>query len=56
MPLLRGKLTQEENTMTAKAKREQYTLEFKLEAARLLVKAGQSMATVAATLVWLKRR
>jgi transposase len=35
--------------MTGKAKRAQYTLEFKLEAVRL-VKAGQSMAAVAATL------
>jgi transposase len=35
--------------MTGKAKRAQYTLEFKLEAARL-VRAGQSMAAVAATL------
>ena len=35
--------------MTSKAKRAQYTLEFKLEAVRL-VKAGQSMAAVAATL------
>ncbi|SDI55238.1 Transposase InsO and inactivated derivatives [Paraburkholderia steynii] len=35
--------------MTSKAKRAQYTLEFKLEAVRL-VEAGQSMATVAATL------
>ncbi|CAD6562195.1 hypothetical protein LMG28727_07680 [Paraburkholderia kirstenboschensis] len=34
--------------MTSKAKRAQYTLEFKLEAVRL-VKAGQSMAAVAAT-------
>ncbi|MDR6202516.1 hypothetical protein [Paraburkholderia graminis] len=32
--------------MTSKAKRAQYTLEFKLEAVRL-VKAGQSMAAVA---------
>jgi transposase len=35
--------------MTSKAKRAQYTLEFKLEEVRL-VKAGQSMAAVAATL------
>jgi transposase len=35
--------------MTSKAKRAQYTLEFKLEAVRL-VKAGQSMAAVAAAL------
>src|SRR3954447_12448641 len=35
--------------MTGKAKRAQYTVEFKLEAVRL-VKAGQSMAAVAATL------
>ena len=35
--------------MTSKAKRAQYTLELKLEAVRL-VKAGQSMAAVAATL------
>jgi transposase len=35
--------------MTGKAKRAQYTLEFKLEAVRL-VKAGQSMAAVAETL------
>ena len=35
--------------MTSKAKRAQYTLEFKLEAVRL-VKAGRSMAAVAATL------
>jgi transposase len=35
--------------MTGKAKRAQYTLEFKLEAVRL-VKNGQSMAAVAATL------
>ena len=35
--------------MTSKAKRAQYTLEFKMEAVRL-VKAGQSMAAVAATL------
>jgi len=35
--------------MTGKAKRAQYTLEFKLEAVRL-VKAGQSMAAVAGTL------
>jgi transposase len=35
--------------MTSKAKRAQYTHEFKLEAVRL-VKAGQSMAAVAATL------
>ena len=35
--------------LTSKAKRAQYTLEFKLEAVRL-VKAGQSMAAVAATL------
>jgi len=35
--------------MTSKAKRAQYTLEFKLEAVRL-VKDGQSMAAVAATL------
>jgi Transposase len=35
--------------MTGKAKRAQYTLEFKLEAVRL-VKAGQSMAAVAAAL------
>jgi transposase len=35
--------------MTSKAKRAQYTLEFKLEAVRLF-KAGQSMAAVAATL------
>jgi transposase len=35
--------------MTGKAKRAQYTLEFKLEAVRLF-KAGQSMAAVAATL------
>src|SRR5471032_1228075 len=35
--------------MTSKAKRAQYKLEFKLEAVRL-VKAGQSMAAVAATL------
>ena len=34
--------------MTRKAKRAQYTLEFKLEAVRL-VKAGQSMAAVAAS-------
>ncbi|EIF32000.1 hypothetical protein BCh11DRAFT_07567 [Burkholderia sp. Ch1-1] len=32
--------------MTSKAKRAQYTLEFELEAVRL-VKAGQSMAAVA---------
>jgi transposase len=35
--------------MTGKAKRAQYTLEFKLEAVRL-VKTGQSMAAVATTL------
>src|SRR4051812_39140870 len=35
--------------MTGKAKRARYTLEFKLKAVRL-VKAGQSMAAVAATL------
>ncbi len=35
--------------MTSKAKRARYTLEFKLEAVRL-VKAGQSMAAVGATL------
>ena len=35
--------------MTSKAKRAQYTLEFKLEAVRL-AKAGQSMGAVAATL------
>ena len=35
--------------MTSKAKRAQYTLEFKMEAVRL-VKAGQSMAAAAATL------
>ena len=35
--------------MIGKAKRAQYTLEFKLEAVRL-VKNGQSMAAVAATL------
>ncbi len=35
--------------MTSKAKRVQYTLELKLEAVRL-VKAGQRMAAVAATL------
>jgi transposase len=35
--------------MTSMAQRAQYTLEFKLEAVRL-VKAGQSMAAVAATL------
>ncbi|GEM_PF-421224 len=35
--------------MTSKAKRARYTLEFKLEAVRL-VKAGQSMAAVCATL------
>ncbi|AAP85785.1 transposase [Cupriavidus metallidurans] len=35
--------------MTSKTKRAQYTLEFKLEAVRL-VKSGQSMAVVSATL------
>ncbi|XHO07975.1 hypothetical protein ACEQUB_p01222 (plasmid) [Ralstonia syzygii] len=35
--------------MASKAKRARYTLEFKLEAVRL-VKAGQSMAAVGATL------
>jgi transposase len=35
--------------MTSKAKRARYTLEFKLEAVRL-VKAGQSIAAVGATL------
>ena len=35
--------------MTSKAKRAQYTLEFKLEAVRL-VKNGQSLAAVSATL------
>lgn len=35
--------------MTGKAKRAQYTLEFKLEAVRL-VKNGQSLAAVSATL------
>jgi transposase-like protein len=43
------KLKQGEETMPGKAKRAQYALEFKLEAVRL-VKAGQSMAAVAATL------
>jgi transposase len=41
--------SRKEKTMTGKAKPAQYTLEFKLEAVRL-VKAGQSMAAVAATL------
>jgi transposase len=43
------KLKQGEETMTVKAKRAQYTLEFKLEAVRL-VKNGQSLGAVSATL------
>jgi transposase len=43
------KLKQGEETMTLKAERAQYTLEFKLEAVRL-VKNGQSLAAVSATL------
>jgi hypothetical protein len=43
------KLKQGEETTTVKAKRAQYTLEFKLEAVRL-VKNDQSLAAVSATL------
>lgn len=49
IPCCAGKLKQGEETMTGKATRGLYTPEVKLEALRL-VKAGQSIAAVAATL------